>query len=72
MVTGAVDKRASRDPKGATMAEPVTVTKCTELNPLSASNSAQAPMRPRWPACRRPIKATPCARTSVVASSISL
>src|SRR3954454_16473971 len=44
---------------GATRALPDTLTKCTETSPDSTACSARSPMRPRWPARRRAITATP-------------
>ena len=57
---GLAESRRSLPPCGATrMPKPDVLTKWKETRPASASCSAQAPMRPRWPALRMAMMAKP-------------
>ena len=50
-------------PNGATrMPAPLVLTKCSETLPARAANSGQSPMRPKCPALRSAMTATPCLR----------
>ena len=49
---GAVEKRRSTPPKGATSTLPATLTKWMEISPAAIAISAQSPTRPIWPALR--------------------
>ena len=58
---GAVEKRRSLAPKGATRMLPAALTKCAETRPSAAAISAKSPTRPIWAELRSAIADKPIA-----------